>query len=85
MKIIIDAKSLLIGALIASVAFLSMGNKSQTTNDTGKFQTQIRDNIVIITNTQNGDYIIATDRFDVNKNRWISGEFNKSFRGEKSR
>ncbi|KGE12580.1 hypothetical protein [Sphingobacterium deserti] len=85
MKIVIDAKSLIIGALIASVAFLSMGNKSQPTYETGKFQTQIRDNMVIITNTQNGDFIIATDRFDVNKNRWIAGEFNKNFRGEKSR
>jgi len=83
MKIILDTKSLLIGLSVASFAFLSMSNKSQLDSDNGKFRTEIRDNVVLILNTQNGDYLIATDLIDLRRNKWIKGEFYKTFKTAK--
>ncbi|WP_029286090.1 hypothetical protein [Pedobacter sp. R20-19] len=79
MKIIIDTKSLLIGLSLASFAFFAMGTKSQLDADNGKFQTQIRDNVTLILNTQNGDYLIATDLIDLRRNQWIKGTFYQTF------
>ena len=79
MKIILDTKSLLIGLSVASIAFLSMSTKPQSDSDNGKFRTEIRDNVVVILNTQNGDYLIATDLIDLRRKQWIKGEFYKSF------
>lgn len=83
MKIILDTKSLLIGLSVASIAFLAMGTKSQSDSDNGKFRTEIRDNVVLILNTQNGDYLIATDLIDLRRNQWIKGEFYKNFKAAK--
>jgi hypothetical protein len=79
MKIILDTKSLLIGLSAASFAFFAMGSKSQLESDNGKFQTEIRDNGIVILNTQNGDYLFAQDLIDIRRNHWIKGEFYKSF------
>lgn len=83
MKIILDTKSLLIGLSAASLAFFTMGTKSQSDSDNGKFQTEIRDNVVLILNTQNGDYMVATDLIDLRRNQWIKGEFYKTFKAAK--
>jgi|GEM_PF-1946143 len=52
-----------------------MGTKSQADPENGKFKTEMRDNAVIILNTQNGDFIVATDFNDVLFNRWKKGRF----------
>lgn len=85
MKIILDTKSLLIGLSLASFAFFAMGTKSQSDSDNGKFKTEIRDNVVLILNTQNGDYLIATDLIDLRRNQWIKGEFYKTFNAAKNK
>lgn len=79
MKITIDVKSLLIGLAVASVAFFAMGTKSQADPENGKFKTEMRDNVVIILNTQNGDFIVATDLLDIKLNRWKKGAFYQIF------
>jgi hypothetical protein len=78
MKIILDTKSLLIGLTAASFVFFAMGSKSQLESDNGKFQTEIRENGIVILNTQNGDYLFAPDLIDIRRNQWIKGEFYKS-------
>lgn len=83
MKIILDTKSLCIGLAAAGFAFLAMGNKSQLDTSNGKFQIEIRDKVVIIMNTQNGDYLVAPDMIDLQRNKWIKGEFYKSFKTAK--
>jgi hypothetical protein len=83
MKIILDTKSLLIGLSAASLAFLAMGSRSQLEPNTGKFQTEIRENGIVILNTENGDYLFASDLIDIGRNRWVKGEFYKSFRTAK--
>jgi len=85
MKIILDTKSLLIGLIGASLAFFAMGTKSQSDSGNGKFQTEIRDNVVLILNTENGDYLIATDLIDLRRNQWIKGEFYKTFKTVKDK
>jgi len=83
MKIILDAKSLIVGLSVASIAFLTMSTKSQMDSENGKFRSEIRDNVVLILNTQNGDYLIATDLVDLRRNKWIKGEFYKTFKSAK--
>lgn len=83
MQITLDTKSLIIGLSAATLAFFTMGSKSQLGSDTGKFKTEIRDGVVVILNTQNGDYLIATDQIDLRRNLWIKGEFYKSFNAGK--
>ncbi|MFD2597414.1 hypothetical protein ACFSQ3_00505 [Sphingobacterium corticis] len=83
MKIVLDVKSILIGLLLASVAFLAMSNKSQQESKSGKFTTEIRDNMVIILNTENGDYIIGKSLNDIIRDRWIKGEFYQTFKTAK--
>lgn len=83
MKIVLDVKSILIGLLLASVAFLAMSNKSQQESKNGKFTTEIRDNMVIILNTENGDYIIGKSLNDIIRDRWIKGEFYQTFKTAK--
>lgn len=83
MKIILDTKSLLIGLSAATFAFFTMGSKSQSESDNGKFQTEIRDNVILILNTQNGDYLVAPDLIDLQRNKWIKGEFYKTFKTAK--
>jgi hypothetical protein len=80
MKIILDTKSLLIGLSLASFAFFAMSNKSEYNSGNGKFRSEIRDNVVLILNTENGDYIVATDLIDLRRNQWIKGEFYKIFK-----
>ena len=79
MKIILDTKSLFIGLAAASFAFLAMGSKTPQESENGKFQTEIRDNVIVILNTQNGDYLFAADLIDIRRNNWVKGEFYKSF------
>lgn len=83
MKITLDTKSLFLGLAVAGFAFLAMGNTSQLETSNGKFQTEIRDKVIIILNTQNGDYLIAPDLIDLQRNKWIKGEFYKSFKTAK--
>jgi len=83
MKITIDVKSLLIGLAVASVAFLAMGTKSQADPENGKFKTEIHDNVVVILNTQNGDFIVAADLNDINFSRWKKGAFYQIFEMQK--
>ncbi len=83
MKITLDTKSVLIGLAMASFAFFAMGSKSQTDSDTGKFKTEMRDNVVLILNTQNGDYLIATDLGELRRNQWMKGEFYQTFKTAK--
>lgn len=83
MKIILDTKSLVIGLVTASCAFFAMGNKSQIDSETGKFKTEMRDNVVLTLNTQNGDYLIATDIAELRRNQWIKGEFYQTFKTAK--
>lgn len=83
MKIILDTKSLLIGLSVATFAFFTMGSKSQLESDNGRFQAVIRDNVVLILNTQNGDYLVAADLIDIQRNKWTKGEFYKTFKTAK--
>lgn len=80
MQINLDTKSFILGVSAATIALFTMGSKSQLDSDTGKFRTEIRDGVVVIMNTQNGDYLIATDQIDLRRNLWIKGEFYKSFK-----
>ncbi len=83
MKVILDTKSLFIGLSIATLGFLTISSKSQSEQENGKFRTEIRDNAVIILNSQNGDYIIAPDMRDVGRVQWVKGEFYKTFKTAK--
>jgi hypothetical protein len=83
MNITLDTKSLCIGLAAAGFTFLAMGNTSQSDASNGKFQIEIRDKVVIILNTQNGDYLVAPDMIDLQRNKWIKGEFYKSFKTAK--
>jgi len=83
MKIILDIKSVFIGLATASCAFFAMGSKSQQESVNGKFQTEIRPNGIVILNTQTGDYLFALDVTDIRRNRWVKGEFYKSFNTDK--
>lgn len=83
MKITLDTKSLFLGLAAAGFAFLAMGNTSQLETSNGKFQTEIRDHVTIILNTQNGDYLIAPYLIDLQHNKWIKGEFYKTFKTAK--
>lgn len=80
MKIILDTKSLLVGILIASLGFLAMSTRSESSSDNGRFKAVIKDDIVILLNSENGDYLIATDLLDLRRNQWIKGEFYKTFK-----
>lgn len=83
MKITLDTKSLFIGLAVAGFAFLTMGNTSQLETSNGKFQMEIRDKVIIILNTENGDYLVAQDLIDLQRNKWIKGEFYKNFKTAK--
>jgi hypothetical protein len=55
-----------------------MGSKSQSESANGILQTEIRDNVIVMLNTQNGDYLFATDLIDIRRNQWIKGALYKS-------
>ena len=79
MKVTLDMKSVLLGLSAATLAFFTISGKSQSEADNGKFRTEIYNNVVVILNTQNGDYIIAPDMRDVGRVQWVKGEFYKTF------
>ena len=83
MKITLDAKSLLIGLSVATLGFLTMSSKSALDSDNGKFRTEIQNNVLVILNTHNGDYLVAPDMRDLNRVQWIKGEFYKTFKTAK--
>ena len=65
------------------ICFFGDGQQVSDGSSNGKFQIEIRDKVVIIMNTQNGDYLVAPDMIDLQRNKWIKGEFYKSFKTAK--
>ena len=72
-------KVLIYRACSSELRLFGDGSKTPIESENGKFQTEIRDNVIVILNTQNGDYLFAADLIDIRRNNWVKGEFYKSF------
>ncbi|WP_442589058.1 hypothetical protein ACSBL2_23835 [Pedobacter sp. AW31-3R] len=84
MKITLDTKSLSIGFLAAAIGFATISSKSVTDTGGGRFRTEINNNnAVVILDTENGNYIIASDMIDAARGKWIKGEFYNTFKTAK--
>ncbi|MBO9674775.1 MAG: hypothetical protein J7577_15110 [Sphingobacteriaceae bacterium] len=79
MKITLDSKSLLLGFLGAGLMFAAISFKNDQNQAGGKYRTEAANNMLIILDSETGNYIIAPDMRDIGKVQWIKGEFNKTF------
>jgi len=80
MKITLDTKSLLLGFLGAGLMFTAISFKNTQNQSSGRFQTEVHDHIVVILDSETGNYIIAPSMYDVNKIQWLKGEFYQTFK-----
>ena len=80
MKITLDAKSLLMGFLASGLMFTVISFKSTSDQSKGKFRTEVNDHVVVILDTETGNYIIAPSMYDISKIQWIKGEFYETFK-----
>ncbi|WP_316803675.1 hypothetical protein [Pedobacter nototheniae] len=80
MKITLDTKSLLIGILGAGLMFTAISFKNGQDQNGGRFRTEINDHVVVILDSETGNYIIAPAMYDVNKVQWLKGEFYQTFK-----
>ncbi len=80
MKITFDTKSLLLGFLGAGLMFTAISFKNAQDQTGGRYHTEVNaGNMVVIVDSETGNYIIAPDMRDIGKVQWIKGEFNKTF------
>ncbi|MCZ4244118.1 hypothetical protein [Pedobacter punctiformis] len=80
MKITLDTKSLLLGFLGTGLMFAAISFKSAQDQGSGRFHTEVNDHVVVILDSETGNYIIAPSMYDVNKIQWIKGEFYQTFK-----
>lgn len=80
MKITLDTKSLLLGFLGAGLMFTAISFKNGQDQSGGRYRTEVNaNNLVVILDTETGNYIIAPPIQQSGKTTWIKGEFNKTF------
>ncbi|MFD2581214.1 hypothetical protein ACFSR6_01840 [Pedobacter vanadiisoli] len=80
MKITLDTKSLLLGFLGAGLMFAAISFKNDQNQVGGKYRTEVNaNNMLVILDSETGNYIIAPDMRDIGKVQWIKGEFYKTF------
>lgn len=80
MKITLDTKSLLLGFLGAGLMFTAISFKNGQSPFIGKYRTEVNaNNMVVILDSETGNYIIAPPIQQSGKTTWIKGEFNKTF------
>jgi len=80
MKITLDTKSLLLGFLGAGLMFTAISFKNGQDQTGGRYRTEVNaGNMVVIVDSETGNYIIAPDMRDIGKVQWVKGEFNKTF------
>jgi len=80
MKITLDTKSLLLGFLGAGLMFTAISFKNGQDQNIGRYRSQIgASDLVVILDSQTGNYIIAPDIRDFGKVQWVKGEFDKTF------
>lgn len=81
MKITLDTKSLLLGFLGAGLMFTAISFKNDRGPLIGRYSTEVNaNNMVVILDTESGDYIIAPPVQQTGKTTWIKGEFEKTFK-----
>ncbi len=85
MKIQIDFKSAIIGALLFMIAFLTIGFKPSSNNDYPRYQAVSGERGFIILDTYSGNYILDSEVNYVGKMRWIKGDFESSFNAGKDK
>lgn len=83
MKVTLDIKSLIIGVLSAALIVITMSNKPSSEQIGGKFRTEVENNMIVILNTENGDYLVAPEMRDFGKVQWVKGEFYNTFKTAK--
>lgn len=80
MKITLDTRSLLLGFLGAGLMFTAISFKNGQDQTGGRYRTEVNaNNLVVILDTETGNYIIAPAMQSSGKVQWIKGEFNKTF------
>jgi hypothetical protein len=80
MKITLDSKSLLLGFLGAGLMFTAISFKNSQDQTGGRYHTEVNaGSMVVIVDSETGNYIIAPDMRDIGKVQWVKGEFNKTF------
>ncbi|QXU42708.1 hypothetical protein [Pedobacter sp. D749] len=80
MKITLDTKSLLLGFLGAGLMFTAISFKNGQDQTGGRYHTEVNaNNMVVILDSETGNYIIAPPVEQTGKTTWIKGEFNKTF------
>ncbi|MDQ0640514.1 hypothetical protein QF042_004079 [Pedobacter sp. W3I1] len=80
MKITLDTKSLLLGFLGAGLMFTAISFKNGQDQTGGRYRTEVNaNNLVVILDTETGNYIIGPSVQPAGKVQWIKGEFNKTF------
>ncbi|MEH3114574.1 hypothetical protein [Pedobacter terrae] len=80
MKITLDSKSLLLGFLGAGLMFTAISFKNSQDQVGGRYRTEVNaSNIVVILDSETGNYIIAPGIQAAGRVQWIKGEFNKTF------
>lgn len=80
MKITLDTKSLLLGFLGAGLILTAISFKSGQDQSGGRFRTEVNDHVVVILDSETGNYIIAPAMYDVSKVQWLKGEFYQTFK-----
>ena len=80
MKITLDTKSLLLGFLGAGLMFTAISFKNGQDQNIGRYRTEVNaNNLVVILDTETGNYIIGPGIQPFGKVQWIKGEFDKTF------
>ncbi len=80
MKITLDSKSLLLGFFGAAIMFTAISFKNSQDQTGGRYRTEVNaTNMVVIVDSETGNYIIAPEIKDFGKVQWVKGEFNKTF------
>lgn len=80
MKITLDTKSLLLGFLGAGLMFTAISFKNGQDQIGGRYRTEVNaNNLILILDTETGNYIIAPNLQEAGKATWFKGDFNRTF------
>ncbi|WP_316829034.1 hypothetical protein [Pedobacter miscanthi] len=80
MKITLDTKSLLLGFLGAGLMFTAISFKNGQDQTGGRYHTEVNaNNMIVILDSETGNYIVAPAMQEAGKATWLKGEFNKTF------
>jgi hypothetical protein len=75
MKTTLDTKSILIGILTTGLCLTIISSKNHVGPTDGRYKTEVNNNnVVVILDTQTGQYIIAPEVRDAGKIQWLKGE-----------